>query len=76
MTRVRPKIPRIKLDPDAYNRLRLQILERDSWLCQHCGSRHNLQIHHQQHRSHSGTDAEENLITLCDRCHRRAHRQS
>jgi 5-methylcytosine-specific restriction endonuclease McrA len=76
MTPFRPKNPRIKLDRDAYDRLRLEILERDHWLCQNCGSRQNLQVHHQEIRSHCGSDSEENLITLCDRCHRHAHRQS
>jgi 5-methylcytosine-specific restriction endonuclease McrA len=32
-----------------------------------------LQVHHRQFRSHSGNDSEENLITLCDHCHRLVH---
>jgi 5-methylcytosine-specific restriction endonuclease McrA len=74
MTPVPPKTRRIKLEPDAYDRLRLEILERDHWRCQHCGSRHNLQVHHQELRSHSGSDAEQNMMTLCAVCHRRIHR--
>jgi 5-methylcytosine-specific restriction endonuclease McrA len=76
MTPIRPKNPRVKLEPEAYDRLRLEILERDHWRCQNCGSMHNLQIHHQELRSHSGNDTKENLITLCETCHLRAHRQS
>jgi 5-methylcytosine-specific restriction endonuclease McrA len=71
--RNRAKQTRIKLDPQAYKQLRMQILERDSWRCQNCGSRQHLQIHHQELRSQSGRDAEENLITLCDTCHRLSH---
>jgi 5-methylcytosine-specific restriction endonuclease McrA len=74
MTPIRDKNPRVKLEPDACDRLRLQILERDRWRCQNCGSLQNLQVHHQELRSHSGNDTEENLITLCAPCHRRAHR--
>jgi 5-methylcytosine-specific restriction endonuclease McrA len=73
MTPIRSKSPRIKLGPEAYAQLRRQILERDRWRCQHCGSRQNLQIHHEEPRSQSGDDVEENLITLCNSCHRRAH---
>ena len=34
----------------------------------------NLEIHHKQFRSHSGHDSEENLITLCAKCHAGMHR--
>jgi 5-methylcytosine-specific restriction endonuclease McrA len=33
----------------------------------------NLEVHHKEFRSHSGHDSEENLITLCHRCHTLAH---
>jgi 5-methylcytosine-specific restriction endonuclease McrA len=33
----------------------------------------NLEVHHREFRSHSGADAEENLITLCTECHAIAH---
>ena len=74
MTPIRDKNPRVKLEPDAYDRLRLEILERDHWRCQNCGSLLHLQVHHQELSSHSGSDTDENLITLCDLCHGRAHR--
>jgi hypothetical protein len=35
----------------------------------------NLEVHHQEFRSHSGHDSEENLITLCSTCHASAHCQ-
>ena len=73
MIRIRPKQPRIKLDSQAYEQLRLQILERDSWRCQNCGSMQHLEIHHKEFRSHSGDHSEENLITLCEQCHRFLH---
>jgi 5-methylcytosine-specific restriction endonuclease McrA len=73
VTLIRPKQPRIKLDPQAYEKLRLQILARDSWRCQNCGSMLHLQVHHQELRSHAGSDIDENLITLCEQCHRCLH---
>jgi 5-methylcytosine-specific restriction endonuclease McrA len=63
--RIFPKDPRAHLSPEAYVQLRLIVLNRDSGRCQKCGSLQNLEVHHQQFRSHSGSDSEENLITLC-----------
>ena len=76
MTPIRPRSPRIKLAPEAYAQLRRQVLERDHWRCQICGCQQNLQVHHKEPRSHSGCDIEKNLITLCEQCHRKAHRLS
>jgi len=33
----------------------------------------NLEVHHQIFRSHSGPDHEDNLITLCHKCHSAEH---
>ena len=64
---------RLRLDSMAYEDLRQKILRRDGWRCQSCGTMSNLEVHHQEFRSHSGDDAEENLITLCCICHASAH---
>ena len=69
MSSIRPKRSRVRLDPVAYESLRQQVLRRDGWRCQLCGTMSNLEVHHKQFRSHSGDDSEENLITLCTRCH-------
>jgi 5-methylcytosine-specific restriction endonuclease McrA len=68
-----PKRSRLRLDLKSYERLRQQVLRRDGWRCQGCGSSSNLEIHHKELRSHSGDDSEENLITLCAGCHSLAH---
>ena len=73
MKKGRCKSPRRKLDSDSYRKLHRQVLERDGWRCQACGSMHHLQIHHLLFRSHSGGDTEHNLITLCVDCHHRVH---
>ena len=69
MNTIRLKQPRLRLDTDLYRQLQRQVLERDGWRCQWCGSMKLLQVHHQQMRSHSGPDLAENLITLCHGCH-------
>ena len=73
MTGVNNKTPRIKLSPDAYERLRQRVLERDNWRCQQCGTMRNLHVHHMELRSQSGDDSELNLITLCHSCHLNQH---
>ena len=74
MNSVRRDTRSFRLDPASYENLRQQILRRDSWRCQSCGTMSNLEVHHQQFRSHSGYDAEQNLITLCSECHASIHR--
>ena len=38
MNCVRPKPPRLRLDPELYEQLRNQVLRRDGWRCQACGT--------------------------------------
>ena len=67
------KRPRVRLDADAYQQLRLRVLDRDGWRCQACGSMAGLEVHHLQRRSRSGADSEDNLVSLCSDCHRAIH---
>jgi 5-methylcytosine-specific restriction endonuclease McrA len=71
---VRDKGRWIRLAGDAYERLRAKVLRRDGWRCQFCGAMSNLEAHHQQFRSRSGSDSDRNLITLCASCHSGVHR--
>ena len=73
MERLRQKRPRLILERDEYDKLRDRVLNRDGWRCQCCGSRKDLHVHHLVRRSELGSDALENLITLCAGCHRRVH---
>ena len=68
-----PKTFPLRLDPSSYESLRQQVLRRDVWRCQACGSMSNLEVHHVRFRSQSGSDLEENLITLCASCHAAVH---
>lgn len=50
------------------------VLNRDSYTCQICGAKHiRLEVHHIKYRSQGGTDDENNLITLCECCHKKIH---
>jgi len=67
------KLKRARLDPASYEELRQQVLRRDGWRCQLCGTLSNLEVHHKEFRSQSGDDSDENLITLCAECHALIH---
>ena len=76
MKKVPRKGRRLRLDTTSYRELQWQVLERDGWRCQACGSMQHLQAHHLKFRSHSGSDEEQNLITLCTECHEQVHRKA
>ncbi len=73
MSSIGPRLERLRLDPVPYEKLREQVLRRDSWRCQSCGTMSNLEVHQKEFRSHSGDDSELNLITLSTFCHAEAH---
>ena len=51
------------------------ILNRDNYTCQYCGKKNKrLEVHHIIYRSNGGTDDENNLITLCEECHSKVHK--
>ena len=74
MNGVQPRRPRLRLNPDSYRKLCTEVLERDGWRCQYCGSFDRLQVHHICSRSLLGDDIDENLIALCADCHSTIHR--
>ena len=51
----------------------LDILWRDEFTCQLCGSHRHLQVHHIKPRSKGGDNSEDNLLTLCRDCHEDVH---
>ena len=58
----------------GYSSRRSAILRRDNYICQCCGKKNcRLEVHHIKFKSNSGTDDEENLITLCEDCHKGVH---
>ena len=44
------------------------ILRRDDFHCQYCGSKHNLTLDHVQPKSKGGLDTWTNLVTCCKKC--------
>ncbi len=73
MKQILPKQVPNRLEQQDYQKLRKQVLRRDGWRCQLCGSNTNLEVHHKQFRSHLGGDQEVNLVTLCLDCHSSIH---
>lgn len=52
------------------------VLNRDNYTCQYCKGKHKdskLEVHHIIYRSNHGSDDENNLITLCQTCHKLLH---
>ena len=68
MKQVSGKSRRLRLDAKSYRALHRQVLERDGWRCQVCGRMQNLQVHHLEFRSQSGSDcAIQQRIVSCSR---------
>lgn len=64
------------LDSEYWFNVKSAILARDGWHCQKCGAVSNLHIHHKTYQNHM--DEKNNLkdlITLCQRCHTKEHKQ-
>ena len=58
----------------GYSSRREAVLHRDNYTCQCCGKKNcRLEVHHIKFKSNGGTDDEENLITLCEDCHKGIH---
>jgi 5-methylcytosine-specific restriction endonuclease McrA len=53
--------------------IREEVLERDNYHCQICGSNHLLEIHHIRHFSNGCDNRPQNLITVCHTCHKVIH---
>lgn len=47
-------------------------LEVDNYKCSYCNSIHNLQIHHKTYKN-LYNESLNDLITLCDKCHKKEH---
>ena len=58
----------------AYN-VRQYVMHRDGYTCRCCGAKGNgvkFHVHHLESRK-TGGNAPDNLITLCDKCHKQYH---
>lgn len=57
----------------SWHKLRLRAFKRDNYHCVQCGSNENLTVDHIQPLSLGGTNAMDNLQTLCADCHEDKH---
>ncbi len=58
----------------GYDNIKAYILTRDNYTCQCCKTKKGtLNVHHIIYRSKGGSDEAENLITLCEYCHKKLH---
>ena len=58
----------------GYANAREHALVRDNYTCQCCGKKNcRLEVHHIVFRRYGGSDRLENLITLCEDCHKAIH---
>ncbi len=58
----------------GYANSRAHALDRDKYTCQCCGKKNKrLEVHHIIYRSNGGSDDLDNLITLCEDCHKDIH---
>lgn len=58
---------------DFYN-VKAFVLNQDNYQCQKCnGKKERLHVHHIIFKSKSGTNEPDNLITLCETCHKGLH---
>lgn len=64
-----------KLKDPRWQRLRLQILERDEWTCQWCGdTKTTLHVHHEAYEGADPWDTDKELLTtVCADCHSIEH---
>lgn len=60
------------LELKAWSKTRLEILERDNHTCQVCDKKmQRLDIHHILPKNSGGTNHSDNLITVCQSCHKK-----
>jgi len=60
------------LSSPAWEKKRLQILNRDNFICRFCSSSKATQVHHLSYQN-LGSESELELISVCYRCHQHIH---
>ncbi len=55
---------------EAWREIRTQVLARARWVCQACGVRTRLEVHHVVKRAQGGSDFDfDRMVALCPPCH-------
>ena len=60
------------LKSPKWNKKRYKVFERDNFKCQKCGKR-GTQAHHLNYKN-IGNEKLDDLITLCNKCHKKEHK--
>lgn len=63
---------RYYLESDKWKFKRLQVLQRDKYLCQGCLIERATEVHHLNYK-HVGDELLFDLVSLCSNCHKKAH---
>jgi len=70
-----PKAIRFRVNGKTKQKIVGEVLARDQFTCQKCGTGSNLDIpHHIVYKSRYGNDSVDNQITLCRSCHAYVHK--
>lgn len=64
----KPRRPRKRRTGTRWQKKRARIYERDGYRCVRCGATTNLTLDHRIPRSKGGSDADDNLQTMCAPC--------
>lgn len=60
-----------KLKDPRWQKKRLEIFQRDNFRCRSCSSEVNtLSVHHLSYKRNPWESSDEELVTLCDSCHK------
>ena len=81
MSKVQTKKRMKRLHGKDWEEIRKKVLERDNYTCQHCGLQDNsinmsLIVHHIIPYNTCLSDELDNLLTLCQSCHFKAHQKT
>jgi hypothetical protein len=63
------------LKSERWKTLRNERLEKDHHRCVLCGSKNNLRVHHINYEHLENEDEIEWLVTVCDKCHHKWHKE-
>lgn len=59
----------------GWSKARKAAIKRDGYQCQECGQGVKLEAHHIRYHALNGGNEPENLVTLCDGCHKQRHKE-
>jgi len=61
------------LASDQWNEIKAAIITKRGYKCEKCGSTKWIQLHHKNYDFELGKEKAEELILLCNKCHKDLH---